>query len=156
MKHTVALCLLSISALLATAPNNSYASEFKNWILAYHHDSSGSPIEGSLNTLISAIQNGADVRVGFGNYNGKPTSFREDGVVIINPASSGTEVVWASKIPSLNADGAGNLVLVTGRYAYELLSTTGTRLADTYIITTGATDGPRITQSREMFWYISK
>lgn len=155
MKRIFAQLILTISIISIALP--SHASEFKNWILAYHHDSTGSPISGSLNALISAIQNGSDVRVGFGNYNGKPTSFREEGTLIINTApASGTEVILSTSTPSLNTNGSGNMTLVSGRYAYEIFSTSGTRLVDTYFITTGATDGPRLTQTWEMFWYISK
>lgn len=155
MKRIVGQLILAITVLSIALP--IHASEFKNWILAYHHDSAGLPIEGSLNTLISAIQNGADVRVGFGNHNGKPASFREEGTLIINNApASGTEVILSTSTPSLNTNGSGNMTLVSGRYAYELLSTSGTRLVDTHFTTTGATDGPRITQTWEMFWYISK
>lgn len=151
-----AIFAASAALVLLLSSFNLYASEFKNWILAYHHDNSGNPISGSLNDLVTAIQNGADVRIGFGIVDGKPTSFREEGTLIYNTASSTPEVTLTTKIPSINHDSSNNLTLVAGRYAQELFSTRGVRMYDSYIISSGATDGPRITQSQEIFWYISK
>lgn len=154
MKNISSLVVVAMVSFLSSF--DLYASEFKNWILLYHHYSSGVAIHGAFENLVDAIQNGSDVRVGFGNSNGKPTSFREEGTLIYNVAGSVPEVVLATKTPSIIADGSNNMALVAGRYAYELFSTQGRRVVDTYVISTGAAEGPRVVQERELFWYVSK
>lgn len=64
MKRFFAYCGAALTFLIVfTVNNNVFAGTLSNWELALEHDSSGNVIQGSYETLKTAIENGADVKV---------------------------------------------------------------------------------------------
>lgn len=149
MKRSLRIFLALIALSLASF--SLQASEFRNWILAYHHDDSGNAISGTYSALVDAIQAGADVRLGFVPVNGKPTSFRNPATVAIN----GNEVIALHQIPTADLDGSGNLTLLAGLISRELFSTRGKRELEMYHLN-GTPYLTKAVQSREIFWFVSK
>ena len=64
IKIFFALSIVAVAALLMLGSFETVQAEGeRNWKLVYNHDENGNPISGSLEALIAAIRNGADVHI---------------------------------------------------------------------------------------------
>ena len=65
MKKHELLSLFAISFIFFVSCNQQVSTD-SGWKAVYKHDEQGNPLSGSLDSLISGIRNGYDVRVGWG------------------------------------------------------------------------------------------
>lgn len=65
-QFTIVICLLLVTLSCDSSQKTTKEASSTGWTAVYQNDENGETIKGNINTLISGIRNGYDVRVGWG------------------------------------------------------------------------------------------
>jgi len=150
IKITTAIFSLAIMMLC----NSAIAGSTTNWELAYENDTQGNTLSGNINTLITAINNGSDVKV------------------LVYQIVNGTELTWTAmsntvqvfegvvsfkRVATHNTgiDGSGTFYLLEDDTRVDMLMSTGLRDSLIYNADNSVLKS-HVTSNVRMKWFVNK